>query len=117
VPLQPTFHYVRVEITPDGPEFVRTWGASGLAKLTTGEYEIGFEYDISECGWIATLNDAGSGIAPHGEISVELNSSTSNTDLRIRTYTSAGTHIDLSTGDGFTVQVICHPTPGLVLPD
>jgi len=74
-------------------------------RFTAGVYGIGFDRDVSECGWTATLFDAGGGAVAGSTITIALNGNPSFLDVRV--LNDADSVVDLDEGDGFTVAVFC----------
>ena len=105
VRIQPRFAHVSAN--SGGASILQARGVSTVSRISTGQYGVTFASSVANCGWTATLTDNSDGSSAPGEISVELNNASDPNTLRVRTYNSAGTLTDQSSGDGFTVRVDC----------
>jgi hypothetical protein len=103
---QQTLRWAVVSANATGASVVRG-NATGAGRLGAGVFFVSFPADIRNCAYVATNGDVASGVGPPGEISVEQRSSTNPTDIEVRTYNSAGTQTDPTTGDGFHIAVFC----------
>lgn len=79
-------------------------------ELTTGEYEVVFNRDVSQCAYEATLGDISDGSAPAGEVGVATRDEgifpffkIKPTAIYIQTYNSSGT----TTAEPFHLAVFC----------
>jgi hypothetical protein len=94
---------------PTGWQLFRSHGATGTARLGSGEFAVTFNRDITDCAYVASGGDTADGNAPPQFASVQQRNATSNpTDIVVRTYTSGSiTPSDPGLADGFHVAVFC----------
>ena len=86
---------------------LRGRGVAGTSHVATGTYRVSFDAAITNCGWTATRNDNGAGLAGAGLISIEQESAADPTTLLVTTYNPAGTPTNTASDDGFTIAISC----------
>jgi hypothetical protein len=99
--------YAHIAASSAGASIINARGVVSASRLATGQFLVDFNAPITNCGWFATLTDNDAGSSVPGEISIERNSAGDPDTLRVRTYNSAGTLVDPSSTDGFSVRVDC----------
>ena len=86
---------------------LRGRGVASSSRIGTGTYRVTFDAPVTRCGWTATRNDNGAGLAGAGQISIEQESPADATTLLVNTYNPAGTPTDTAADDGFTLVLSC----------
>lgn len=98
-----TYAKVMDAVVKSDGTLVRGKGATGASHLTpTGEYQVDFGRKVSNCAYVATIGDPGTGVAPSGEITVATRSGNPDA-VFVETNDSSGNRSDRP----FHLQVSC----------
>jgi Collagen triple helix repeat (20 copies) len=88
-------------VTGDG-SLVRSSGATASSHITTGEYRVDFNQNVTACSYLATIGNPGINEPPPGAIITALRVGTTNA-VYVATSDLAGTHSDRN----FHLAVFC----------